>query len=1432
LIGPPEENAPDGPQSDDATPDVETPWRHTRRELIARWLGAGVAVLLAIVVALGLTVRFGLLTETGRNLVAVQLEGLPLGPFGKLHVEGLTGDVLRDFRLRRLAVIDSKGVWLDARDIGVRWRSTDLLRRRVHIESLSAGSVEILRQPVMTETKPAPSSGGLPVSIRLDRLQARLETQPAFSVQRGLFDVGAHLLLQRNGGVGGAIDAESLLRSGDGLDARFDLGLHKRIRVDARAFEAGGGALAGSLGLPAHLPFVLSAHANGAVGDGQLKVRALSGGHSIAEADGAWSKGGGGLTARLSLAASSLTDRYMRALGPEVRLAGQTQLSANHQQSVRAQVSSENLLIAANGLIDPDKIDAPNGIQVQAQVKDMSRIVQSPAMGRLTADGVFTTANKGWRLAGKAALERVSAYDYALARVAGPIEVDGADREIRLKADLTGVGGQGKGLLAGAAGAHLHAVLDGSRLNDGRILIRSLKADGDGLSLDASGERSLFGGLNFKGDLKLSNLVASRVGAHGAVDVQWSANQGRANQPWVFTANAQGDKLATGYAELDRLLGPKPRLAAQARWDQGTIVVSQADLTGAAAKAGVTGQIGKDWALKFALTWSAEGPFEAGPVEIAGKASGGGALTGTLGAPRADLTADFDKIDFPGLQLRPAHVVLSFVTGGQTGQTGTTSTNGEIAITAGGDYGPAHGKAAFQFLSDGLDLTGIDAAAGGMTVAGDMALHGQEPSSANLTLSAVTGAFLAQGRMDGKLLIVNRGSGATGDFQLTAKDAVPRGYTIAINSLKLSASGPLDKLPYTLSGDGVSAGVPFSLKGGGAATEQGGERTISFAGAGKVRRADFKTLSPALVSFGGPDASVKLSLGYGGGTADVDLRQSGEALSGKATLAGVDVGALGEDMVGKVTGDLSVNSKGAALDGTINARLEGVRSRDAPANLSLNGDIRAVLAGPRLTVDATAGGANSADKASVSLVLPAVASAAPFRIAINRTEPISGHFDANAELQPIWDLFFGGDRTLGGRLVAQGTLAGTLNDLRPAGHANLSAGHFEDAATGLKLRNFVADVDLRDNVVNVDKFAAADAKSGTLSGEGSLSLAAGGSSSLTISAKSFQLLDNDAAKATASGSMTVTRGGDGRVKLAGQLNIDRADISAQSARAPAGVTNLDVTEINTPGGQEQVAPGSIAHAPAVSLEVKLRAARGIFVKGFGLNTEMSLDADVGGTTAAPVLSGTARVVRGDYDLAGKRFEIDDDGVVYLDTSLERMRLDLTAKLDDPTLTAMIKIGGTAAKPEITLSSTPELPSDEILSQVLFGSSAAQLSPVQAAQLAAAVTSLATGGGFDVMGGLKNFARLDRLALGGGDPATGVTVSGGKYIGRNVYLELTGGGRQGPVAEVDYRANKSLSLVSQVGGEYGAKLAVRWRFDYGKAKPVAPKTVVKPGSSKP
>ena len=169
-------------------------------------------------------------------------------------------------------------------------------------------------------------------------------------------------------------------------------------------------------------------------------------------------------------------------------------------------------------------------------------------------------------------------------------------------------------------------------------------------------------------------------------------------------------------------------------------------------------------------------------------------------------------------------------------------------------------------------------------------------------------------------------------------------------------------------------------------------------------------------------------------------------------------------------------------------------------------------------------------------------------------------------------------------------------------------------------------------------------------------------------------------------------------------------------------------------------------------------------------------------------------------------------MVHLGATPQTIRLDLTATREDPSLTAVVRIQGTAARPEITLSSTPVLPQDEVLSQVLFGRSAAQLSPLEAAQLASALSSMAGGGGFDVIGNLRSFAGLDRLALAGGDES-GVTVSGGKYLTENVYLEITGGGRDGPSAQVEWRFGRNLSVISQIASQGDGKLAIRWRRDY-------------------
>ena len=76
----------------------------------------------------------------------------------------------------------------------------------------------------------------------------------------------------------------------------------------------------------------------------------------------------------------------------------------------------------------------------------------------------------------------------------------------------------------------------------------------------------------------------------------------------------------------------------------------------------------------------------------------------------------------------------------------------------------------------------------------------------------------------------------------------------------------------------------------------------------------------------------------------------------------------------------------------------------------------------------------------------------------------------------------------------------------------------------------------------------------------------------------------------------------------------------------------------------------------------------------------------------------------------------------------------------------------------------------------------------------------------MIGGLREFAGLDRLSFGG--EGAGMTVAGGKYLSDDVYLEIIGGGREGAAVAVEYQISRRLSIISRLGVDN--RLSVRYR----------------------
>ncbi len=1368
--------------------------------------------LLAVLLVGGtaLVLRFGLNTAPGLMFVEARASGLKLGRFGKLRIEGLSGDLWRNFGVRRLTIADEKGVWLDAADVQMTWRYHELFVRRFHADTVTARQVRVLRRPTLT---PKTTSKGLPVSIRIDQLRIPVETLPAFSYRRGLFHVAGKIDVVRKGPATVALGAASRLHKGDRLILAVETGKGRPLKVFADALESQGGALAGALGLPADQPFILKANAGGTGEEGRFSLLATSGATTPAEASGTWNAEGGRAVGRVSLASSTLTARYARMFGDEVRFSGRGGKAKSGLYAINARAESEVLTAVAVGEADVGKrITGKNGLAVTLTSRSLGRLTSDVVQGAAETRGRLTGNQASWVYTAALSATGFKAAGYSLARAQGPVTVSMKGGELTIGSTLTGDGGSGQGYVAALLGARPKAEILAARLKDGRLLLRRVQATGAGLKLDATGERTLLGGLSFKGEAEMANLQAARIGANGRATATWSASQSGRGRPWALSIDAKGAGFATGFAELDRLLGGAPRFRGKAEYSKGVVSVADADLDGALGSASAAGVIGPAGALKLKLDWNATGPFRAGPVEITGEAKGTGAITGTVSAPRADLIADITAVDLPRLPLRDAHVVLSFARS-------AGGTDGAVTITADSEYGPARGRTDFRFAQGGLDLTGLDADAGGIKATGGLALRRGRPSTANLILDIGPGALLTSGQITGTAVLSDAGADGRATLNLTARDASVRGAGgLRFGRGTITADGPLSRLPVVVDLRGAYGANRWRFKGDGVYAGQDNATGLALNGEGRFGSADFKTIETARLGFGGGQRFADVKLEIEGGRADITARTDGEVADIDATLTKVSLGALNEDLAGTVGGKMALQGRGARLTGSMDVTLEGARARGAGRAVSVDGRVRATLNDQSVFVEAVASNAGGL-RSSATVTLPVVASAAPLRLAIANRQPMSGSFAASGEIKPLWDLLIGGERSLSGVVDMKGTIGGSLADPRLSGTAELANGGFEDGQTGLTLVDLSVRAVLADNAIDVSRFSATDGRGGrisggergTLSGGGRISLLRSGVSTFRVGLKDFQLIENDAITAIASGEATLNRAADGKVQVSGALTVDRAVIAADPP-TPSGVIPMAVIERNKPGATEGDVLPEARRGLVVALDVTLKASRGIFIEGRGLDAEMSLDARVTGTTAKPVLDGVARMVRGEYDFAGKRFEFDARSAVYLAASPDRIRLDLTATREDPALTAVIRVRGTASRPEITLTSSPSLPQDEVLSRVLFGTSAAQLSPLEAAQLASAIAALAGGGGFDVIGNLKNFTGLDRLVFAGGGEGGAMTVAGGKYLTDDVYLEIIGGGREGPAAQVEWRVRRNLSIISKLAGE-DSGLSVRWRKDY-------------------
>jgi translocation and assembly module TamB len=224
----------------------------------------------------------------------------------------------------------------------------------------------------------------------------------------------------------------------------------------------------------------------------------------------------------------------------------------------------------------------------------------------------------------------------------------------------------------------------------------------------------------------------------------------------------------------------------------------------------------------------------------------------------------------------------------------------------------------------------------------------------------------------------------------------------------------------------------------------------------------------------------------------------------------------------------------------------------------------------------------------------------------------------------------------------------------------------------------------------------------------------------------------------------------------------------------------------------------------------------IFIRGRGLESEWAANVNAVTGREAPLILGSLTLRRGWLDFSGRRFNLTRGSVDFDRNAPNDPRLDIRAELSNADVTAAIVVSGRASDPDIELTSTPSLPSEDVMALVLFGKPAQDLTPFESLQTAEALASLSgigPFGGEGVTGRLRRTVGLDLLNVDL-DPETGGSLTVGKYVTKGIFVSASqdAQGRNGSVT-VKYEVTDNIVIETELEQTGDQTVSANWKKDF-------------------
>ncbi len=1371
-----------------------------------RWSGG---VVLGLLLALAIAV-WAVDTGPGHRLIVDRIGKLAPSSGLRIRIGRIEGSIWNRMRIRDLRLYDPQGLFLQAPAIDLDWRPAAWLRNKLDIRALQAGLVIVHKPP-----KLRPGREGGPIlpgfDIAIGRLRIdRLRLEPAVAGRRHIARLAGEADI-RDGQAKLRLDADAT--AGDRIRFRLDAAPDRDgFDLDAQVASPAGGLVAGLFGAKRAIDLAVA-------GDGRWQIwrgtgRLAVGGVNIADlrlgADAGRYKLSGMITP-----ASITSGKLQRLSAPRIAVAGEATL-ADRRLDSRLTLRSEALDLAAHGVLDLAE-GAFDGMKIEG------RLLRPPALfPNMSGTGIRLAAT----LAGPFA---TAAFDYTMTADRVAFDNTGFERvrasgkghlskaPVSVPIHLTAVRVTGVGDVAGGILANLDVT--------GVLKVTPRLLTGQGLALKSDklgGKLSLLVDLvTGRYDVSLSGgLQRYLIPGIGIVDVTSEISvvpgPGGVGTRVVGTGRAAVRRFDNAF--LRGLAGGLPQIDTRfERLRDGSIRFIGLRLKAPAIAIAGNGLRRRDGSFQFEGSGD---QAQYGPFRMV--------LDGNISRPRIALALarPMDALGLADVDLKldPTPQGFAYVAGGGS-MLGPFTSNGAILLPSGqpatiavADIAVSGTRANGSLRADPGGFTGRLGVAGGgldgellFNPAGTIQRIEAHLAADRASFEGPSPIAIGRGRLDGVMLLDPAGTSieATvaarglrrGALSLARLDATAklRGGTGTVSAnlagsrgraFALSLNADVAPNLYRLTGEGTVDRRPIKLTSPAELTRTG----------------DGWRLAPTALTFEGGSATV--SGAFASGTSEIDARLT------RMPLSVLDIGYPGMGLGGVASGSVRYRQGGdAPPTGRADLTVRGLtRSGLVLSSQPVDMGLAAVLNANGLAARSiVSSGGQVIGRGQARLAPLGPGATIADRLA---SAPLFGQLRYTGPADTLWRLTGVELVDLSGPIAIGADVTGSFAAPAIRGSVQTTRARLESGVTGTVVDNLAARGRFDGSRLLIDQFTGTTRREGRVSGRAAFDFAGarGIGMDIAVQAENAELLNSDDIGATVTGPITIRSSGVGGT-IGGDVQIVRGRFRLGRAAAAAEVPRLDVREINRPADEE---PALRATTPW-QLDMKARARNRLAVTGLGLDSEWRADLVLKGQVDNPSITGNADLVRGGYEFAGRRFELERGQIRFTGEVPADPTLDISAEADIRGLNATIRVTGTGQKPDIAFTSIPALPEDELLSRLLFGTSITNLSAPEALQLAAAVASLRDGGGggLNPINAVRKAAGLDRLRILPADTAAGskASVAAGKYLTRRVYVEVATDGQGYSATRVEWELTRWLSVLSSISTLGRTSANIRISRDY-------------------